>query len=201
MKYVNPELFMNFDDIKNDTDVAGDFVWLLLAATETVESIITMEEKKLTILKKSVVGFATVNKDLLTIEQTGPGAISLTIPGNKGTGNILYYIGGSVSEETGFPAKALALVKTNCVFGANDTVDTIIEKFKEKGYYSYNNFTGEAEFVPEYAEGVKPEDKLKDDIIVIAAYDVSGNKTAINNYNFSGFTVSNSNVEISGLYI
>ena len=135
------------------------------------------------------------------MEQTGPGAISLTIPGNKGTGNILYMIGSSVSEGTGFPAKALALVKTNCIFGANYTVDAIIEEFKGKGYYSYNNLSGEAEFVPEYIEGVKEEDKLKDNIIVIAAYDVSGNNTAINNYNFSGFTVSNSNVEISGLYI
>lgn len=204
MKYVNPKLFKNFDDIKSDQTVAGDFVWLLLAATEDVNDIIKMgDNNNLTILKKTVVGFATVNKDLLTMEQSGPGAISLTIPGNKGTGNILYTIGNQTSENTGFPAKALALVKTNCTFNDGDSADTIIQKFIDGGYYSYNSPTGaEQEFIPGYIEGVKEDDELGvEDIIVIAAYDVTGNTTPINNYNFSGFTVSNSNVEISGLYI
>lgn len=201
MKYVNPELFMNFDNIKDNSTVNGEFVWLLLASDDAVGDIIKADDSKnLTILKKSVVGFATAGTDAIAIEKTEPGRISLTISGSS-NGNILYTV-GSEADDNGFPAKALALVKTICTFGNNGT-DAIIQHFKEKGYYSYTNPPADeqnGDFVPEYITGVSENDILQN-IIVIAAYDVSGNKTAINNYNFSGFTVSNSNVEISGLYI
>lgn len=201
MKYVNPELFMNFDNIKENSTVNGEFVWLLLASDDTIGNIIKADNSKnLTILKKSVVGFATAGTDAIAIEKTEPGKISLTISGSS-NGNILYTV-GSEAEAQGFPAKALALVKTICTFGNNGT-DAIIQHFKEKGYYSYTNPPADeqnGDFVPEYITGVSENDILQN-IIVIAAYDVSGNNTAINNYNFSGFTVSNSNVEISGLYI
>lgn len=203
MKYVNPELFMNFDNIKENTEVAGDFVWLLLAAEDNVNEIIKpSEDNNLTILKKSVVGFATAGTDAIAIEKSEPGKISLTISGSS-NGNILYTVGSEAPESTGFPAKALALVKTVCSFSGISGTDGIIQHFKSQGYYSYTNPPSDeqnGEFVPELIDGVEKDDKLED-IIVIAAYDVSGNNTAINNYNFSGFTVSNSNVEISGLYI
>ena len=205
MKYVNPKLFKNFNDIIDNKDVGGDFVWLLLAADEVVNNIIMFGDSdsdyNSTILKKSVVGFATVDKKSLTMEQTDVSTIRLTIPGSKGTGNILYTIGSNTPETTGFPAKALALVKTNCIFNDTDSVDAIVQEFKTEGYYSYSSPTGgEQAFKPGYIEGVKEDDILGNEkIIVIAAYSVEGNDTAINNYNFSGFTVSNSNVEITGL--
>lgn len=204
MKYVNPELFMNFDNIKDSSDVYGDFVWLLLAANDGVENIITTNNNKLNILKKSVVGFATTGSEAISIDKTGPGGINLTIAGSGGTGNILYIIGSTApSDTTGFQARALALVKTNCSFAeANGSTEAIVEEFKNQGYYGYTSPTESdlvGGFVPEY-NGDENNDIL-DDIIVIAAYDVSGSNAPINNYNFSGFTVSASNVEITGLYI
>jgi hypothetical protein len=206
MKYVNPELFMNFDNIKNDNVVDGDFVWLLLAAADgdAGDIIIANNDKELNILKKSVVGFATTSSEAISINKTGPGGINLTIAGSGGTGNILYIIGSQASPElSGFPAKALALVKTKCSFaGANGSTDAIVQEFIREGYYGWTRPTEDdqlGEFVPEY-NGNDVNSDILDNIIVVAAYDVSGNNTPINNYNFSGFTVSASNVEITGLY-
>lgn len=205
MKYVNPELFMNFDNIKNNDVVYGDFVWLLLAADSgTGDIIIANDDNELNILKKSVVGFATTSPEAISINKTGPGGINLTIAGSGGTGNILYIIGSKApSESSGFPAKALALVKTKCSFAVTDgSTDAIVKEFIKGGYYGWTSPT-EADqlgnFVPEYG-GKDMNSDILDNIIVVAAYDVSGNNTPINNYNFSGFTVSASNVEITGLY-
>lgn len=208
MKYVNPELFMNFDNIKNDSDVSGDFVWLLLAAEDGGAKDIIIannNNNKLNILKKSVVGFATTSSEAISIDYAGPGGINLAIAGSSGVGNILYIIGSTAPSETsGFRAKALALVKTKCSFAeANGSTDAIVQEFINNGYYGYTIPTEKeqtGEFVPSY-NGDNEASDILDNIIVIAAYDVSGSNTPINNYNFSGFTVSASNVEITGLYI
>lgn len=203
MKYVNPKLFKNFDDIKGNTEVAGDFVWLLLAGDNSVPVTAVDEDNELKIYKESVVGFATVDGNLLTMEQTGVDTVSLTIPGSGSTGNILYMVGAQSTEE-GLQAKALALVKTNCIFAeAGNVTEDIVSIFKE-GYYSYTD-PKDSELSGAFTPDLKDSSLANttfdnDDIIVIAAYSVTSNSTAINNYNFSGFTVSDSNVKISGLY-